>query len=98
MKRPKVRISARKRYVSFLLLSIAVLAYFLLSPSDGSAKPLQRETINTPSQLIDAVNNLRIANGLPALAVHSVLMQSSQSQADYMASVGYSTHERPGGN
>jgi len=97
MKKPKLRISARKRYVSFLLLSIAILAYFLLSPSDGSAKPLQRETINTPSQLIDAVNNLRIANSLPALAVHSVLMQSSQSQADYMASVGYSTHERPGG-
>ncbi|HMX75056.1 MAG TPA: CAP domain-containing protein [Anaerolineales bacterium] len=83
------------RWFSFLLFSVLVCAVLLPTPS--KAESLPRQTINTPSQLIDAVNNLRIANGLPALAVHSVLMQSSQSQADYMASVGYATHERPGG-
>ncbi len=80
-----------------VLFSMAVLVGFLFLPMKSSAQTLPRQTITSPSQLIDAVNNLRLANGLPALAVHSVLMQSSQSQADYMASVGYATHERPGG-
>lgn len=93
MKKSKAR--GLPHWLSFLLF--ALLIYTVLLPTPGMARSLPRQTINTPSQLIDAVNNLRIANGLPALAVHSVLMQSSQSQADYMASVGYATHERPGG-
>lgn len=97
MKNPRLRTLARKKYFWLAFFSIAIPAYFLLLPPSGLAKPLPRQTITTPSQLIDAVNNLRIANGLAALTVHSALMQSAQSQADYMAAVGYSTHERPGG-
>jgi uncharacterized protein YkwD/LysM repeat protein len=90
------RASVRNRQFWFALFAVALI-YFLASPTRGSAQPLPRQTITSPSQLIDAVNNLRIANGLPALAVHTALMQSSQSQADYMASTGQVTHERPGG-
>jgi LysM repeat protein len=47
--------------------------------------------------LIDAVNSLRLANGLAPLPVHPILMQTAQSQADYMAATGNVTHTRPGG-
>lgn len=57
----------------------------------------QRQIISTPSQLIDAVNALRLSYGLSTLAVHSVLMQTAQGQADYMAATGNVTHTRPGG-
>lgn len=81
-----------------LLIFIALLLTLSLLPSkEVSAHPPAQIGITTPSQLIDAVNGLRLAYGLPSLAVHSVLMQSSQSQADYMAATGQVTHERPGG-
>jgi uncharacterized protein YkwD len=82
---------------------IAVVAFAIIlayggfaQPKPVLAQPLQ-ESIATPSQLIDVVNRLRISYGLAPLAVHAVLMQSAQSQADYMAATGNVTHARPGG-
>ncbi len=69
----------------------------LLPFEQASAHPLPQTAITSPSQLIDAVNGLRLSYGLQPLAVHPVLMQSSQSQADYMAATGQTTHTRPGG-
>ncbi len=81
----------------FLLLYTTALASISLSqPMPVFAQPSQ-QTITTPSQLIDAVNSLRLSYGLTPLAVHSVLMQSAQGQADYMAATGNVTHARPGG-
>jgi len=74
-----------------------LVVWSLVQPRSAHASPqLPRETITTPSQLIDAVNSLRISRGLSALTVHSALMQSAQSQAAYMAATGNITHERPG--
>jgi uncharacterized protein YkwD/LysM repeat protein len=84
---------AGKKY--FPILCILALAAFS-QPKPVLAQPLQ-QTINTPSQLIDVVNQLRLSYGLAPLAVHTVLMQSAQSQADYMAATGNVTHARPGG-
>jgi uncharacterized protein YkwD len=81
----------------WLALIPALLLGGLIHPSSSAAAPLQQTTITSPSQLIDVVNNLRAANGLSALAVHNALMQSAQTQADYMASTGQITHSRPGG-
>jgi uncharacterized protein YkwD len=39
----------------------------------------------TPAEIIDAINTLRISYGLPALAVHPVLMTLAQRQADGIA-------------
>jgi len=47
------------------------------------------------NELITAVNSLRIANGLPAYTVNSMLMQVAQDQANYMAATGQVAH-RPG--
>lgn len=83
----------RKLSLSFVILFI-LLNWF--SSKVVSAKPTYYP-ITTPAEMIEAVNNLRISNGLAPLVHHSILMQSAQSQADYMAATGNITHTRPGG-
>ena len=79
-------------------LGTALLMWNIVPPHSVGALPqLPQQSITSPSQLIDVVNNLRLSYGLLPLAVHSALMQSAQSQADYMASTGQTTHTRPGG-
>jgi uncharacterized protein YkwD/LysM repeat protein len=80
-------------------IGITLLVVWSIAPPDSvEALPeLPQQSISSPSQLIDVVNNLRLSYGLQPLAVHSVLMQSAQSQADYMAATGQVTHSRPGG-
>jgi LysM repeat protein len=57
-----------------------------------------QQTQPTPGELIGAVNDLRLAYGLPALKVNSILMYVAQSQADYLlATQGGSGHGRPNG-
>jgi LysM repeat protein len=74
------------------------LAWTILPFSSADALPQPRQTtITSPSQLIDAVNGVRASYGLSPLTVHTALMQSAQSQADYMAATGQITHTRPGG-
>lgn len=63
---------------------------------DVSAKPAYYQ-ITSPAQMIEAVNNLRISYGLAPLSTHPILMQSAQSQTDYMAATGNVTHTRPSG-
>jgi hypothetical protein len=48
----------------------------------------------TPAEVINAVNTLRLTNGLPALMAHSVLMQVAQEEANGIAS-GQGGHWRP---
>jgi len=84
-----------KKYI--WLFSLLLLAWSLRPPHAGAAPMPRQTTITSSSQLIDVVNNLRLSYGLPSLTVHNALMQSAQSQADYMASTGQITHARPGG-
>lgn len=87
----------RKHFLWLIIIPLLIVT-FSLPPSEGvSARPAPQAAITTPSQLIDAVNGLRLAYGLRPLTVHPVLMSSSQSQADYMAATGQVTHARPGG-
>ena len=81
-------------FIFFALLGV----WSIEPPGRVNALPqFPRETITSSSQLINVVNNLRASSGLPALTIHSALMQSAQSQADYMAATGQVTHSRPGG-
>ena len=50
-----------------------------------------------PYALIDAVNNLRAANGLPSLQTNGILMSIAQGHSDYQASIGQVTHTGAGG-
>lgn len=49
-----------------------------------------------PADIINAVNNLRLSYGLPALIAHPVLMQIAQEQASGIAA-GFPGHWRPNG-
>ncbi|MBI5943020.1 MAG: LysM peptidoglycan-binding domain-containing protein [Chloroflexi bacterium] len=86
----------KKKYFWSLCL-ILVLVNLLAPSKDASAQPQLQQAITSPTQLINAVNGLRVENGLPPLTVHPILNQSAQSQADYMAATGQITHARPGG-
>ncbi|MFN8382927.1 MAG: CAP domain-containing protein [Anaerolineales bacterium] len=86
-----------RKIVRYLTLSVLVLIVFFDPTAAKEVFASPQGQITTAGQLIDAVNNLRISYGLPALASHPILMQSAQSQADYMAAIGYVTHSRPGG-
>jgi uncharacterized protein YkwD/LysM repeat protein len=50
----------------------------------------------TPAEIIEAVNALRLSYGLPALAIHPILMALAQRQADGIAA-GLTGHWRPYG-
>lgn len=51
----------------------------------------------TAQQLIQEVNSLRLANGLPPYQANSILMQIAQAHAEYMAATGQITHYGPNG-
>ncbi|MBV6396276.1 MAG: hypothetical protein HFACDABA_01874 [Anaerolineales bacterium] len=77
-----------------LLLAFLFLALMGGAPSTHvGAMPLRA----TAYELIEAVNNLRAKNGLPAYSINSILMSVAQSHSDYQASISSVTHYGPGG-
>jgi LysM repeat protein len=58
------------------------------------AQDTQPPVLPDPQAVIDAVNTLRLSYGFPPLAVHPVLMQIAQTQADGIAN-GMGGHWRP---
>jgi uncharacterized protein YkwD len=87
----------------FVLSPLApVSAHSAYSPSRQDEIPTETPTPDnsapTPADIINAVNNLRLSHGLPALSVHPVLSQIAQEQANALAaSEGSVGHERPCG-
>jgi len=96
--------------VLFLLAGILSAAPALAGPSnqlrfqEETATGVQEETVTpepaipSPAEIIEAVNNLRVLNGLNALAAHSVLMDVAAQQANALAASGGTVgHRRPCG-
>jgi LysM repeat protein len=75
-----------------LALLLGLLSVNQVSAQDATPTP-QREP-PTPSQIIEAVNALRISYGIAPLSVHPVLMQIGQTEANGIAS-GMGGHWRP---
>ena len=71
-----------------------LLVWFLFYPGNSQVQAQAGD----PYSLVAAVNQLRAANGLPALEVNSVLMGIAQGHSDYQASIGNVTHYGPGGS
>lgn len=82
----------RKQTLPLLL----VLILMLVGPLLSQPKPANAQA-GTVYDLIAAVNGLRASQGLTALQIDSVLMSNAQSHSEYQASLGYWTHEGPGG-
>ena len=79
-------------YPSLVLVTLVMLVPFQGTPAQ-SAYSLSMQS--SASDLIAAVNSLRVSHGLPAYTVNSILMQIAQDQANYMAATGQVAH-RPG--
>jgi len=73
------------------LLLLALGGWLAVS---GSWFPLQRvrAQAGSPQALIDLVNQVRVANGLPALIVDPILMATAQATAETMAANGTCAH------
>lgn len=79
------------------VLSILLTVCFLPGETDA-ARGLVNSQPSNAYDLIDAVNSLRGSHGLASYTPNSILMQTAQSQADYLASTGgASGHIGPGG-
>ena len=91
------------RFVFCLAVMLPVqhgMAGRLPLPPSQEELPTETPTLSppSPSQIIEAVNDLRIAHGLNALTVDDVLMQVAAEQASALAaSEGAVGHERPCG-
>lgn len=97
-----------KFYSPLRILTFLLLAWTLpLTTAHARTPnlPLFQETSSTPepippspAEVINAVNNLRLSNGLNTLTAHPVLMQVAAQQANALAaSSGAVGHERPCG-
>ncbi|HKJ39527.1 MAG TPA: LysM peptidoglycan-binding domain-containing protein [Anaerolineales bacterium] len=88
----------------FLFLSALVLP-FTAAHAQTPSLPLFQGTSSTPelvppspADVINAVNNLRLSEGLNPLSIHPVLMQVAASQASALAASGGTIgHQRPCG-
>jgi LysM repeat protein len=72
-----------------------ILAILLLTLTVGVQRG--QAQAGDPYSLIDAVNGLRAANGLPAYQENGILMSIAQAQTDYQAAIGECTHTGAGG-
>jgi len=73
-----------------LLILVLILAVF------GKSLPGKAQA-GDPYGLIDAVNSLRAANGLPSYESNGTLMSIAQAHSDYQAAIGQVTHTGSGG-
>ncbi len=79
----------------FVSLILIVLAPNFNVNAQLKAKP---HLEGSPYDLVNAVNALRGAYGLPAYSINSILMFTAQNQADFMAVTGNVTHSGAGGS
>jgi LysM repeat protein len=82
-----------KRKSIRICLPVAIILSLALFGSSRRS----RAQAGDPYSLIDAVNSLRSANGLPSYQVNSILMGIAQAHSDYQAAIGQVTHTGAGG-
>lgn len=81
------------------ILSGCLVGLLSLWPALQPSRPAQARPVPSSGQaLIEAVNALRAANGLPPYRTDPILMTIAQAQAEYMASIGTWTHTGPDGS
>lgn len=85
-----------KTALRLVLLILSFLIFSSPAKAQDFGPPPTLGTPPNPADIINAVNNLRLSYGLPALYAHPVLMQIAQEQASGIAS-GFPGHWRPSG-
>ncbi|MBC8336668.1 MAG: LysM peptidoglycan-binding domain-containing protein [Anaerolineales bacterium] len=79
----------KKSNLIFSLLTIFILGIFSASAAASALNP--RPAVDAYT-LIDEVNALRTANGLPPYAINATLMSVAQAHTQYQANTGTVTH------
>jgi uncharacterized protein YkwD/LysM repeat protein len=79
--------------LTFLVLTVLIL-YFPVYAQTNQSPRFEA----SPFDLVNAVNALRAAYGLPAYSINSILMFTAQNQSDFMASTGNVAHIGAGGS
>jgi LysM repeat protein len=77
---------------------LALVGLVLALPLMVGAKAQAGAPAQSAWGLIDAVNAVRVGNGLAPYKVNDALMAAAQSQSDYQAAKGVSTHTGKGGS
>ena len=76
-----------------VIFSVVLALTVFFSPGIAQARPDMRiPDYSSASELINAVNALRAANGLAPYQTNSILMSVAQTQADYLASISGISH------
>jgi len=86
-----------KRLVFPVILLSIFLGLVSVTPANAQLR-YQPSYQSTVFDLVNAVNASRVAHGLPAYGINSILMFTAQNQADFMATTGNVTHTGPGGS
>jgi uncharacterized protein YkwD len=87
------RVLRRFLLSAFLFSAVSVFTVFR-----AFALPIHQPAKQSAAELITAVNALRASHGLGSLAVHPILMQTAQAQADALLATGGGVgHARPNG-
>lgn len=86
-----------RKQIVWLVIILVVSTSFAPRENAAAIPAISVSAQSSANDLIAEVNALRVANGLPAYSVSSILMGTAQAQADYMAATGTVTHSGPGG-
>ncbi len=87
-----------RNHAIFLAFGLLAVLIFDSYPSAVYARPLNSVLPQSGSDLLAAVNALRVSHGLPPYSANPILMQIAQNQADYLAATGGAPgHVGPGG-
>ena len=84
-----------RKYLVWIIPLFLLITSFLL-PKETLARSLGQDSTPSATEVIQAVNALRIANGLNPLNTHPALMQVAQWEANAIAG-GAPGHTRPNG-
>jgi len=79
----------------FSFMTYAALGSASISNAESLKEPVFADS---PFDLVNAVNALRLSRGLAPYSINSILMYTAQSQADFLAATGSMTHTGPGGS
>ena len=82
--------SFKKKYIILIQTSL-ILIWLLSAPFNQAKEPAQSGTA-TRSELILAMNTLRVSNGLPALIEDPIINAVAQATAETMAANNMSWH------
>jgi LysM repeat protein len=81
----------KKLLVRLLLLAAIVFIFSAHQPVQAKPQPAPQQSV-TAQDLLNLVNGLRTANGLPALTINNILMSTAQATAQQMADQNLSWH------